>query len=82
MTSTRSAAVLAADAVGAVVRPAWLGSGDYKVTVTAGGRTMTQLLRVEQLTGGADAGFGFGTDDDDDTSDLEAWFERWVRSRK
>jgi len=35
------------------------GTGDYRVTVTAGGRTMTQMLRVEQLDGanGAMAGF-------------------------
>ncbi len=59
-----------------------VSSGDFKVTVIAGGRTMTQTLRVEQLAGAGDGGFGFGTDDEDDTSDLAAWFDRWVRSRK
>jgi photosystem II stability/assembly factor-like uncharacterized protein len=57
-------------------------SGDYKVTLTAGGRTVSQVLRVEQLAGAGDGGFGFGGDDEDDLSDLAAWFDQWMRSRK
>jgi hypothetical protein len=44
-------------------------SGDYLVTLTVGGRSYRQLLRVERLSGGDDAGSAFGGDDDDDNDD-------------
>ena len=40
-------------------------SGDYLVTLTIGGRTYKELLRVERLSGGDDISSGFGGDDDD-----------------
>jgi photosystem II stability/assembly factor-like uncharacterized protein len=41
-----------------------VASGDYLVTLTVGGKTYKQLLRVERVSGGDDTG-GFGFDDDD-----------------
>jgi hypothetical protein len=54
------------------------GTGDYKVTVTAGGRTMSQMLRVEQLNS-ADPTLGgmFGEDED---ALLLREFNRWMRT--
>jgi hypothetical protein len=43
-----------------------VASGDYLVTLTVGGRSFRQLLRVERLSGGDDSGSAFGADDDDD----------------
>jgi hypothetical protein len=43
-----------------------VASGDYLVTLTVGGRSYKQLLRVERLSGGDDSGSGFGGDDGDD----------------
>jgi hypothetical protein len=51
-------------------------SGDYRVTLTAGGRTMSQVLRVEKLAN-AGSGGGFGFEDDDA---LRRQFERWLES--
>jgi hypothetical protein len=42
-----------------------VNSGDYLVTLTVGGKTFKQLLRVERVSGGDDAS-SFGFDDDDD----------------
>ncbi|HEY2027324.1 MAG TPA: hypothetical protein VGG78_09960, partial [Gemmatimonadaceae bacterium] len=42
-----------------------VASGDYLVTVTVGGRSYRELLRVERVSGGDDSGSGFGGDDDD-----------------
>jgi hypothetical protein len=42
-----------------------VASGDYLVTLTVGGRSYKQLLRVERLSGGDDSGSGFGEDGDD-----------------
>jgi len=42
-----------------------VAAGDYLVTLTVGGKTYKQLLRVERVSGGDDAG-RFGFDDDDD----------------
>jgi len=41
-----------------------VAAGDYLVTLTVGGKTYKQLLRVERVSGGDDTG-GFGFDDDD-----------------
>jgi hypothetical protein len=41
-----------------------VASGDYLVTLTVGGKTYKQVLRVERVSGGDDTG-GFGFDDDD-----------------
>jgi hypothetical protein len=59
-------------------------SGDYRVTLTAGGRTMSQVLRVEKLANaGSGGGFGFEGDDADESEDaLLRQFERWVQSGK
>ncbi|HUQ81633.1 MAG TPA: hypothetical protein VM076_10865, partial [Gemmatimonadaceae bacterium] len=40
-----------------------VAAGDYLVTLTVGGKTYKQLLRVERVSGGEDSG-GFGGDDD------------------
>ncbi len=40
-----------------------VASGDYLVTLTVGGQRYRQLLRVERLSGGDDAGPAFGDDD-------------------
>jgi photosystem II stability/assembly factor-like uncharacterized protein len=42
------------------------GTGDYKVSLVAGGRTLSTVLRVERISGSGAAGFGFGEDDDED----------------
>jgi hypothetical protein len=42
-----------------------VASGDYLVTLTVGGKTYKQLLRVDRVSGGEDTG-GFGFDDDHD----------------
>jgi photosystem II stability/assembly factor-like uncharacterized protein len=42
-----------------------VASGDYLVTLTVGGKTYKQLLRVERVSGGDDVGGAFGGDDDD-----------------
>ena len=42
-----------------------VAAGDYLVSLTVGGKTYKQLLRVERVSGGDDAGRpGFGDDDD------------------
>ena len=41
-----------------------VASGDYLVTLTVGGKTYKQLLRVERVSGGDDTS-AFGFDDDD-----------------
>ncbi len=53
------------------------GSGDYRVTVTAGGRTMSQKLRVEQLgtVGGNPAGVT-----ENEEEELLRLFNRWLRT--
>jgi hypothetical protein len=38
-------------------------TGDYLVSLTVGNRTMSQVLRVVRMTGGAGAGFFAGEDD-------------------
>jgi hypothetical protein len=44
-----------------------VAAGDYLVTLTVGGKSYKQLLRVERVSGGDDTGgFGFGDDDQDD----------------
>jgi hypothetical protein len=43
-----------------------VAAGDYLVTLTVGGKTYKQLLRVERVSGGDDTGGGFGGDDQDD----------------
>jgi hypothetical protein len=43
-----------------------VNTGDYLVTLTVGGRTYKQVLRVERMSGGDDTGFNFGSDDDHD----------------
>ena len=42
-----------------------VNTGDYLVTLTVGGRTYRQLLRVERMSGGEDTGFGFQDEDRD-----------------
>jgi hypothetical protein len=42
-----------------------VASGDYLVTLTVGGRSYRQLLRVERLSGGDDSGSAFGNDGED-----------------
>lgn len=43
-----------------------VGTGDYRITITSGGTTMSKLLRVERVSGGdGGGGFGFGFDVDD-----------------
>ncbi len=54
------------------------GTGDYKVTVTAGGRTMSQMLRVEQLNS-ADPALG-GMFGEDEEAVLLRDFNRWLRT--
>ena len=41
-----------------------VASGDYLVTLTVGGKTYKQLLRVERVSGGDDTG-SFGFDDEE-----------------
>ena len=36
-----------------------VGTGDYLVSITVGGHTMKQVLRVERVSGGAGSGFPF-----------------------
>ena len=53
-------------------------SGTYRVTLTAGGKTTTQLLRVEKLaTAGSSSGFGF-----EDEEELLRQFNRWLRTQR
>jgi hypothetical protein len=40
-------------------------SGDYLVSITVDGKTLSRVLRVEQLPGATAGGFAFGDDDDD-----------------
>jgi len=42
-----------------------VNTGDYVVTLTVGGRTYKQVLRVERVSGGDDTGFNFGSNDDE-----------------
>ena len=45
---------------------ALMGTGDYRITIVAGGTTMSRVLRVERVSGGdGGGGFGFGLDDND-----------------
>ncbi len=45
---------------------ALMGTGDYRITIVAGGTTMSRVLRVERVSGGdGGGGFGFGLEDDD-----------------
>jgi hypothetical protein len=46
-------------------------TGDYLVTISAGGQTQKQVLRVERLAGGGGSG-GFGGEDDEDHDDQDA----------
>jgi len=41
-------------------------TGDYLVTMSVGGQTYKQTFRVERVSGGADAGGGFGGDENHD----------------
>jgi hypothetical protein len=43
---------------------ALVGTGDYLVTITAGGQTMKQVLHVERISGGEGGGFPFDEDDE------------------
>jgi hypothetical protein len=52
-----------------------VGTGDYRVTLTAGGRTMSQMLRVEQLNASDAALDGFGEEEE-----MLRAFNRWMRS--
>jgi hypothetical protein len=36
-----------------------VGTGDYLVSITVGGQTLKQVLRVERVSGGAGTGFPF-----------------------
>ena len=47
--------VAAVASAAALRRPSWR-SGDYLVTLTVGGKTYKQLLRVERVSGGDDTG--------------------------
>jgi hypothetical protein len=42
-----------------------VNTGDYVVTLTVGGHTYKQVLRVERVSGGDDTGFNFGSNDDE-----------------
>jgi hypothetical protein len=42
-----------------------VNSGDYLVTLKVGGKTYSQLLRVERMSGGDDSGSPFEEHDDD-----------------
>ena len=42
-----------------------VNTGDYLVTLTVGGRTYKQVLRVERMSGGEDTGFGFQDEERD-----------------
>jgi len=53
-------------------------SGTFKVTLTAGGRTTTQELRVEKLaSAGSGSGFGF-----EDADEQMREFTRWLRNQR
>ncbi|MHB1310656.1 MAG: WD40/YVTN/BNR-like repeat-containing protein [Gemmatimonadaceae bacterium] len=41
-----------------------VGTGDYLVTITAGGQTMKQVLHVERVSGGEGGGFPFDENDE------------------
>lgn len=49
---------------------ALVGTGDYRVTIVAGGTTMSTVLHVERVSGGEGGGFGFGFDDEDNDRPL------------
>jgi hypothetical protein len=36
-----------------------VGTGDYLVSITVDGQTMSRVLHVDQLAGGGGSGFGF-----------------------
>src|SRR5690242_17079739 len=42
-----------------------VNTGDYLVTLTVGGRTYKQVLRVERMSGGEDTGFNFQDEEHD-----------------
>ena len=43
-----------------------MNTGDYRITLVAGGTSMSRVLRIERVSGGdGGGGFGFGLDDDD-----------------
>ena len=43
-----------------------MNTGDYRITLVAGGTTMSRVLRIVRVSGGdGGGGFGFGLDDDD-----------------
>ena len=46
--------------------PGLANTGDYLVTMTVNGHTYKQSFRVERVSGGEDAGFGFGGDQNHD----------------
>ena len=53
-------------------------SGTFKVTLTAGGRTTSQELRVEKLaSAGSGSGFGF-----EDADEQMREFLRWLRTQR
>jgi hypothetical protein len=41
-------------------------TGDYLVTMVVNGQTFKQTFRVERVSGGGDAGGGFGEDENHD----------------
>lgn len=45
-------------------QPAVVNTGDYLVTLTVGGRTQKEVLRVERVSGGNDTGFNFEEKDE------------------
>jgi hypothetical protein len=49
--------------------------GDYLVTMTVGGQTYRQTLRVERATGGGASGFPF------EVEEMLKWYERWLRAQ-
>lgn len=52
-------------------------SGDFRITLTAGGQTMSQMLRVEQLNA-ADATLdGFGEEEEQLLRDYNRWMRSW-----
>jgi hypothetical protein len=53
-----------------------VGSGDYRVSIVAGGRTLSKVLRVERVSGGSQFGFPGSEEDDDRESPMAGWFRR------
>jgi hypothetical protein len=53
-----------------------VGSGDYRVSIVAGGRTISKVLRVERVSGDGAVGIGANEEDDEDASPYAGWFRR------